>query len=57
MKRYMVVEKFSPGWTEKVYAHFEKHGRLLPPGLEYVDSWRVKDQDLCYQLGPVHTTC
>lgn len=50
MKRYMVIEKFSQGWKDRVYAHFEAHGRLLPAGLEYVDSWRVKGQDLCYQL-------
>ena len=50
MKRYMVIEKFSAGWKERVYAHFEQHGRLLPDGLEYLDSWRVKGADLCYQL-------
>ena len=50
MKRYMVIEKFSLGWKERVYTHFEQHGRLLPDGLEYVDSWRVKDENLCFQL-------
>lgn len=46
----MVIEKFSPGWKERVYAHFEAHGRLLPLGLEYLDSWRVTDRDVCFQL-------
>lgn len=50
MKRYMVVEKFAPGWKDKVYGHFEKHGRLLPEGLDYLGSWRVRDQDMCFQL-------
>jgi hypothetical protein len=50
MKRYMVIEKFAPDWKEHVYAHFEQHGRLLPDGLEYLDSWRVKNANLCYQL-------
>jgi ribosomal protein S18 acetylase RimI-like enzyme len=50
MKRYMVIEKFSPGWKERVYGHFEEHGRLLPDGLEYLKSWRIKDEDLCFQL-------
>jgi hypothetical protein len=50
MKHFMVIERFSPGWKEKVYAHFEEHGRLLPDGLEYLDSWRVLGENLCFQL-------
>ncbi|WP_415880691.1 DUF3303 domain-containing protein [Methylomonas sp. TEB] len=50
MKRYMVIEQFSPGWKGKVYAHFEEHGRLLPDGLEYLESWRVLNENLCFQL-------
>lgn len=50
MKQYMVLEKFAPGWKQKVYDHFEQHGRMLPDGLEYLASWRVRDADLCFQL-------
>lgn len=50
MKRYMVIERFAPGWKERVYAHFEEHGRLLPAGLWYVDSWRGNHADMCFQL-------
>jgi hypothetical protein len=50
MIRYMVIERFSQGWKEKIYDHFEKHGRLLPDGLEYLGSWRVSEKDVCFQL-------
>lgn len=50
MIRYMVVERFSEGWKERVYEYFEKHGRLLPEGLEFLVSWRVKEKDMCFQL-------
>jgi hypothetical protein len=46
----MVVERFADGWKDKVYEHFEKYGRMLPEGLEYLGSWRVKDNDMCFQL-------
>jgi hypothetical protein len=46
----MVIERFADDWKEKVYEHFEKYGRMLPEGLEYLGSWRVKDNDMCFQL-------
>ena len=50
MKRYMVVETFSPGRKSEVYARFQAQGRLLPEGLTYLDSWLEKDGDRCFQL-------
>lgn len=50
MIRYMVIERFSQGWKGRIYEHFEKYGRLLPEGLEYIGSWRVKEKDMCFQL-------
>lgn len=46
----MVVERFRPGRMRAVYDRFEAEGRLLTPGLEYVDSWRAPAAEICFQL-------
>ncbi|KAI9022651.1 hypothetical protein DFJ74DRAFT_768343 [Hyaloraphidium curvatum] len=48
---YMVVEKFPRG-PAPVYARAAARGRMLPPGLRYVNSWVVADDklDRCFQL-------
>jgi hypothetical protein len=47
---YLVIEKYAHG-PEPVYARASERGRLLPPGLTYVESW-VEERDLsrCFQL-------
>jgi hypothetical protein len=48
--RYMVIETFKQG-PAPVYARAVERGRLLPPGLDYVDSWvDERDLDRCFQL-------
>ena len=49
MARYMVVERFIHG-PEPVYARAASEGRMLPAGLEYVDSWVDERLDRCFQL-------
>ena len=46
---YMVVERFKHG-PGPVYERAAEHGRLLPPGLDYVDSWVDERLDRCFQL-------
>ena len=46
---YMVVETFVGG-AGPVYERAAERGRLLPDGLEYVDSWVDKQLDRCFQL-------
>jgi len=50
MKQYMVIETFRPGCKEKIYERFYAKGRMMPAGLEYVNSWLEKDGDRCFQL-------
>ena len=50
MKQYMVVEQFAPGAKPKIYERFHQNGRMLPEGLNYIDSWLEKDGDRCFQL-------
>jgi hypothetical protein len=45
----MVVEKFRSG-AEPVYARAAEHGRMLPDGLTYVDSWIDTTLETCFQL-------
>jgi len=48
--RYLVIETFTKG-PEPVYKRAADRGRLLPPGLEYVDSWIDERRlDRCFQL-------
>jgi hypothetical protein len=48
---YMVVETFRDG-PGPVYERAGEHGRMLPGGLRYIDSWVVDDGrlDRCFQL-------
>jgi hypothetical protein len=48
--RFMVVETFKHG-PGPVYARAAERGRMLPPGLVYIESW-VDDRSLdrCFQL-------
>ena len=48
--RYMVIETFTRG-AGAVYERAAKRGRMLPPGLVYVDSWiDERSLDRCFQL-------
>jgi hypothetical protein len=46
---YMVVERFTHG-PAPIYERAAEQGRLLPHGLEYVDSWVDERLDRCFQL-------
>jgi hypothetical protein len=47
---YMVIETYGQG-PERVYARASERGRLLPPGLVYVDSWvDARGGNRCFQL-------
>ena len=47
--KYMVVEEFVQG-ARPVYERAAEQGRMLPPGLEYVDSWIDESLERCFQL-------
>lgn len=50
MTQYLVIESFFENCTEKVYERFHNEGRMLPEGLNYLDSWLAKDGIRCFQL-------
>lgn len=47
--RYLVIETFLHG-ARPVYERAAEKGRLLPPGLVYVDSWIDEGLRRCFQL-------
>jgi len=50
MKKYMVIERYKPGCFDKVYQRYNIHGRSLPSGLCYLNSWVNEDKNICFQL-------
>jgi Protein of unknown function (DUF3303) len=47
---FMVIERFRDNDMVPVYQRLRQHGRSLPEGLEYVDSWVAADFSRCFQL-------
>ena len=50
MKKYMVVERFKDACWDDAYKRFHMEGRLLPDGLNYLNSWANQERSICYQL-------
>ena len=50
MPRFMVIVTYKPGCLDAVYERFHRQGRMLPPGLHFLDSWLEKDGARCFQL-------
>ena len=47
---FMVIEHFRNGDAKLVYERFKERGRMMPDGLEYVDSWVESNFNRCFQL-------
>jgi hypothetical protein len=47
---FMVIESFRNGDAKAVYRRFQEHGRMLPEGLTYIDSWTDATFERCFQL-------
>lgn len=46
----MIIERFYANKTKALYQRFEEKGRLLPEGVEYLDSWVDEKLETCFQL-------
>jgi hypothetical protein len=46
----MIIERFHPGKVRTVYKRFEEKGRMMPEGLNYVNSWIDEKITTCYQV-------
>jgi len=47
---FMVIERFRNGDAKAVYQRFRERGRMMPEGLDYVESWVEEDFNRCFQL-------
>jgi len=47
---YMVIENFKDRNVAAVYKRFQEKGRMMPDGLNYIDSWVEQNHDRCFQL-------
>ena len=47
---FMVIEHFRNGDAAAVYQRYRERGRMMPEGLEYVDSWVESSLGRCFQL-------
>ena len=46
----MIIENFHTGKAKEIYQRFDEKGRMMPDGLQYVNSWINEDVTKCYQL-------
>jgi Domain of unknown function (DUF3303) len=47
---FMVIERYKNRDARAVYRRFREHGRMMPEGLEYIDSWVEQNYERCFQL-------
>lgn len=47
---YMVIEKFYPDKIKDLYKRFEEKGRMMPEGVNYINSWINEEVSICYQV-------
>jgi len=47
---FMVIEHIKNGKAKEIYRRLQEKGRMMPEGLNYVDSWVEPNFDRCFQL-------
>ena len=47
---FMVIERFKDDDMLPAYRRVREHGRALPDGLKYIDSWVEPNFGRCFQL-------
>ena len=48
--QYMIIERFHDGKVKSLYKRFDEKGRMLPEGINYINSWINEQVSTCYQL-------
>jgi hypothetical protein len=49
-KTYMIIENYRPGKIEEIYKRFSEQGRMIPEGVEFINSWIEENLQKCYQV-------
>jgi uncharacterized protein DUF3303 len=47
---FMILERFRNSDPVPVYRRLRDRGRLVPAGLQYIDSWVTTDLTRCFQV-------
>jgi len=47
---FMIIENFKKSGAKTVYDRFEKNGRMMPEGLNYINSWVEMNFEKCFQV-------
>jgi Protein of unknown function (DUF3303) len=47
---YMIIEKFHPEKVKALYKRFDEKGRMMPAGVNYINSWIDEPVSTCYQV-------
>lgn len=47
---FMVIEKFRSQDADAVYRRVREKGRMLPDGVNFIDSWVTADLSRCFQV-------
>ena len=47
---YMIIERFHVDKVKELYKRFDEKGRMMPEGVEYINSWINEDVTVCYQV-------
>jgi hypothetical protein len=47
---YMIIERFRPGSVKEIYKRFDEKGRMMPAGVNYINSWIDETVSVCYQV-------
>jgi Protein of unknown function (DUF3303) len=50
LMQYMIIERFHAGKVKSLYKRFDEKGRMLPEGVNYINSWIDEHVSTCYQL-------
>lgn len=50
MNTYLIIEHYKEGKAKAIYDRFLEKGRMLPGGVEYVNSWVEENLTTCYQI-------
>ncbi len=47
---YLIIETFHKGKVKALYQRFAEKGRMMPEGVEYINSWTDEAIEVCYQI-------
>jgi hypothetical protein len=47
---FVVIERYREGQASQIYDRLRRRGRMLPEGVQYVDSWVDKSFSRCFQV-------